>query len=305
MNGTLSGVSERTSTIRAREIGSQLRRYRERTGLSQGRAGKKIALSTASMCRIEDGTKTPTPEEVSALLAVYGVVGPPRDTLLAIAREAAERGWWQRHNPEFGRRLNTLAGLESRARAITSYQLSVMPGLLQSPAYVKALMETGGRVPAKEVKHRVDARLARRQVLFRDKPVHFTAFIDESVFGRMPGGAAVMHGQIGYLAQMAGRPNVVIRVVPGGDSIRAAAANSFLLLRFPGAPTVVQTSNLASELYFEDPAEIALYDQAVQDLVELALDPGESVRLMIRLMRELEEDPDVPSRIGWTPVEKE
>lgn len=297
-------MSERTSTIRAREIGNQLRRYRERAGFSQRGAGQKIALSTASICRIEDGTKTPTPEDVASLLAIYGITGAARETLLAIAREAVERGWWQRHNPEFRERLNTLASLESRACTITSYQLSVMPGLLQCPPYIEALMRDGRRVPEAEIKYRVDARLARRQVLFKNDPVHFSAFVDESVLNRMPGSAGVLHRQLDYLLHVAGKPNVIIRVVPSRDSTAIAAANSFLLLRFPEAPAVVQTSNLASELYFEDQAEIALYDDVVHRLLEVALDTGESAGLITRLMRKLEEDPDVLPNIGWPPLEK-
>lgn len=298
-------MSERTSTIRAREIGNQLRRYRERAGFSQRGAGQKIALSTASICRIEDGTKTPTPEDVASLLAVYGISGPPRETLIALAREAAERGWWQRHNPEYRRRLNTLASLEARACTITTFELGQIPGLLQAPAYVDALMREDPQVPSHEVTQRADARIARQQVTFRQNPLHLVAFLDESALHRMPGGAAVMSRQLGHLRKLMERSNIIIRVVPMSAGPHAGQIGSFHLLHFTDAPAVVYTANWASQLYMEDTAEIERYDDAVLWLLKEALDTGESFGLITRLIRTLEEDPDVLPQFGRRSLEEE
>lgn len=304
-NGKLCRVSERTTTIRAREIGHQLRWYRERAGFSQHGAGRKIALSTASICRMEDGTKMPSAAEVASLLTLYGIVGPGRDVLIAIAREAAERGWWQRHNPDYHRRLNTLASLESRACSITTFELARLPGLLQAPVYAEAQMRQPGKLADDEIRRRVDARMARQQVLFRQDPLHLVAFLDESALHRMPGSAAVMHRQLDYLTHLAEKPNVIIRVLPMSAGPQAGEIGAFHLLRFALAPSVVHVTNWASQLYMEDAAEIERYDDAVYWLVTYALDTGESAGLITRLMRRLEDDPDVLPHVDRPPAAEE
>lgn len=298
-------MSERTSTIRSRELGRQLRRFREKAGLNQRWAAGRIGISTPSLSRIEDGTKTPTPEEVSGLLAVYGVTGAVRDILISIAREAHQRGWWQRHNPKFGERLNTLADMESRACTITTFSLGVVPGLLQSPVYTEALMRCAGDVRENEIKARVEARIVRQQILLKEDPVHMAAFIDESVLYRMPGSGAVMHRQLDHFLQMAEKSNLIIRIVPLGRSAKAAADGSFKLLRFPEAPAIAYTEHLGYDVYLEEPEEVVYYDDAVHHLLDAALDTGESVGLITRLMHKLEEDPDVLPEIPWPPLAEE
>lgn len=261
--GKLCGVSERTSTIRTREIGKQLRRYRERAGFTQRGAGQKIALSTASICRMEDGTKMPTPEDVASLLAVYGITGPPRESLIAIAREAAERGWWQSYKLDYGRRLHTLASLEARACTITTFEMGQIPGLLQEPTYIEAIMRQGGQLSDEEVKRRVNARMARQQVLFKLEAPQLLAFVDESALYRTPARVAALHRQLAYFQRMAERPNIIIRVVPTSMGPVAGEIGSFHLLRFAQAPAVVHVANWASQLYMEDASEIERYDAAV------------------------------------------
>lgn len=282
-----------------------LRRYREATGLRQYQAAGRLGLSTASMCRIEDGRRTPDPEEVSALLMLYRVAGPERETLLAITREVADRGWWQRRNPEAVSSLDTLTTLESRAVTITSFQMSVVPGLLQSPLYTTALLHEYGTVEEEEIHVRVAARSARQHVLFKNEPTHLLAIIDESVLHRHPGSAAVLHRQLDYLLHTTARPNVTVRVIPAERSIRVTNVGDFHLLRFESAPTVVQTENWGSELYFEDPEDIKHYDNAVRRVLDVALSAEESVGLITRVTHELEDDPDVLPHIAFPPLAEE
>lgn len=273
--------------------------------MTQRGVARKIGLSPASISRIEDGSKIPTPEEVASLLTVYEIVGPPREILLALTRDAAESGWWQRHNTDYRKSFNTLTSLESDACTITTFELGQIPGLLQGSVYVEALLREDGQIPDEQVRRLIDARMSRQQVMFRKEPVHLSAFIDESALYRMPGSTAVMHRQLEYLLRMTAKSNVIIRVVPCSAGPRAGEIGAFHLIRFTDSPAVVRTANWGSVLYMENAAEIDRYEQAVHWLLKHALDTGESIGLITRLIRKLEADPDVLPQIDWPPVEKE
>lgn len=296
----LCTMRDRNTTLRSRELGHQLRRYREARGLKQHYVAQHLGLSVPSISRIEDGTRAASPEEVAGMLALYGVIGTERDALLDLARAPHELGWWQKDSQSY----KTVWTLEPRSCAITSYQHSIIPGLLQTPEYVTALMYSAGTIADTEIPDRVKARLARRHILFRDDPVHLMAIIGEGALHRVYGSTAVQHRQLAYLLKMMERTNVVIRIVPI-DRADVRHVESFLLMRFPVGPAIVQTENLVSNLYIEDPKQVVRYDDAVHGLMRAALDTGESAELITRLMRNLEDDPDVLPKLDWPPLAQE
>lgn len=108
-------------TVRAEELGDELRRLREAAGLSLERAGELIDASATKMSRIENGLREGSTEDVAALLAIYGCVGPRRTSLLSVANEVDRRGWWQRKLP-FEERIGTLVNLEQKSDLIVNYE---------------------------------------------------------------------------------------------------------------------------------------------------------------------------------------
>lgn len=293
-------MRDRTTTIRSRELGRQLRRHREARGLKQPYVAEHLGLSVPSISRIEDGTKAPTPEEVAGMLALYGVVGAQREAILDLARAPHELGWWQKGATSY----KTVWSLEPLACTVTSHQADLIPGLLQTPEYVEAIMRSVGTISEADMPELVRARLARRHVLFRDDPVHLMAFVGEVALYRIYGSLAVQHRQLAYLLKMMERPNIVIRIVPV-VGVGMTSVENFLLFRFPAGPPIVHVENQTSNLYLEAPADIKRYDDAVHGLMRSALDTGESARLITRLMRNLEDDPDVLPKFGWPPLAEE
>lgn len=298
-------MTERNSTVRGRELGVRLRHYRTAAGLSERGAGLKLGVSVSTICRIERGIRNPELTEVASLLAYYDVRGSERAELLDMAREVDQRGWWYRHNPEFGHKINLLMSQETRATDIISFEMCRIPGLLQTELYATALMQEGGRVPPEEIGPRVNARIQRRRVLFKEQPTGLLAVVDESALHRMVGSAAVMHRQLDYLIHLANRSNIIIRIIPSSLGGQVAALMPFHMLRFAEAPTVVQTEDVVSEQYYEEPDDIKIYEGIVHKLSTLALSTGESVELMTRLIRTLEEHPDVLPQVGWPEVAEE
>lgn len=269
-------------TVRAEELGDELRRLRERGDLSLEQAGELIDASATKMSRIENGLREGTTEDVSALLAIYKCVGPRRTELLTLAREVERRGWWQRNKPEFAERQRTLMNLEAKADLIVNFEGMNIPGLLQTGEYTRALMIESGIVPAAEVEDRMITRMRRHAVLLKQQPPRLLAIIDELALHRMIGGPNVLRRQLDHLMEAAGQPNITVRIVPNSGG-HAGANGAFELVRRPGGHKVVFLENLTSSLFLEEAAEIETYETAIRLLLARALDAEESMRLITEL----------------------
>ncbi|MEO6086128.1 MAG: helix-turn-helix transcriptional regulator [Umezawaea sp.] len=275
-------------TVRAEELGDELRGLRERAGLSLERAGEQIDASATKMSRIENGLREGSAEDVSALLAIYGCGGPRRAELLTLAREVERRGWWQRNKPDFAERQRTLIGLEAKADLIVNFEGMHIPGLLQTGEYTRALMNECGMVPTIEIEGRMVTRMRRHAVLLKERPPRLIALIDELVLHRMIGGPDVVRRQLEHLVEAACLPNTTLRVVPNSGA-HAASAGAFELVRRPAGHKVVFLENLTSSLFLEEPQEIETYEQAIRLLLARALSAEESVRLITELTWEATE----------------
>ena len=270
-------------TVRAEELGDELRRLREAAGFSLERAGVLIDASAAKMSRIENGLREGSTEDVAALLAIYGCVGPHRTELLRLAHEVDRRGWWQR-KPTFNERVGTLVNLEKKAELVVNFECTNVPGLLQHPDYTDALMRDSELVPADEIEYRVRARAHRHSILLGPKPVRLLALVDEQVLTRLIGGPAVMQRQLNHLAEAAALANISLLVLSNSGA-HAGVNGAFTLLKRANEHKVVYLENLTSSLILEEPEEIEAYEKAIRLLVRRALPAGESLQVITELAR--------------------
>jgi transcriptional regulator with XRE-family HTH domain len=275
-------------TVRAEELGDDLRRLRESAGLSLERAGELIDASATKMSRIENGLREGSIEDVAALLAVYGCVGPLRTALLKLAHEVDRRGWWQRTKPSFDERVRTLLNLEKKADLIVNYECMNVPGLLQLPDYTEALLRECELVPADEIPDRLTVRTQRHSILLGPKPARLLALIDEQVLGRQIGSPTVMHRQLIHLVEAAQLANILLRVIPNSGA-HAGVNGAFLLLKRDSGHKVIYLENLTSSLFLEEPEEIEAYERAIRLLVRRALPAEESVEVITELARRWEQ----------------
>jgi transcriptional regulator with XRE-family HTH domain len=275
-------------TVRAQELGEALRVLREEANLSVRTAGARIDASASKISRLENGKNAVAIDDVAALLAVYQVTGPRRRKLLDLAHEADHRGWWQRSAPTFAERVETLHSLESRALAITCFEPVVVPGLLQTGEYTRAILVESGLVDEDDVENRMVIRLQRHSVLLRRQPPGLLAIIDELALRRVIGGPDVLRRQLEHLVEMAQRPNIVIRVVLNEDRAHAAIDGGFVVIRRPEGAPVIFLEHLTSSLFIEDREEIAQYELVTKELLNQALDPAESVRYLAERARSLD-----------------
>jgi transcriptional regulator with XRE-family HTH domain len=267
-------MTDKHSASRARALAAELRDLRRQAKLNTREAAKRIGISSASLNRSELGTRMPPPEEVSALMAIYGVTGLAKERVLTLARSANPTGWWEIGNKALPKQLPTLITFESQATRIIHFQPLVVPGLLQTHGYMRALMHSGG-IPDEDAEPRLATRAGRQTGLTRKNPPRYTAIMDEAVLRRPFGGRAVMAEQIRRIIELAELPNVTVQVIPferGGYPIYGP----FLLLKFAKALDIVHLEHKQASGFLDDPEDTAPFQQLADTLKAAALGPAET-----------------------------
>ncbi|WP_158882752.1 helix-turn-helix domain-containing protein [Amycolatopsis anabasis] len=267
-------------TVRRRRLSGELRRLREAAELTIDEVGEKLECSASKISRIETGHVGVTPRDVRDLLELYGITGEEREALVQLAREARKRGWWHAYNDLF---TGAFVGLEADASSLRAFQALLVPGLLQTERYMRAVFRAmRPDADDTEVQRRVDARLARQELLTDPSPPQYWAVMDEAVLHRMVGGPEVMSEQFARILAIAKLPHVTIQVVPFGAGAHPGMEGPFLILSFPepADPDVVYVDNTPSGLYLEMPPEIRRYSMMYDHLRAAALRPDDSLGLI-------------------------
>jgi Domain of unknown function (DUF5753)/Helix-turn-helix domain len=256
-------------TVRRRELGAMLRELRSRKGWTAEEVAGRLLVSTSKVSRLETGQRGASPRDIRDLCDLYEVTGAQRQRMLDLARESKQRAWWQGRGLPY----STYVGLEAEAASISDFGLGIVPGLLQTADYARTVVQAAPQnwEPA-IVEQRVEARLARQQLLISDQPPHFEAVIEESVLHRVVGSRAIMQAQLRRLLEMSELPSVTLRVIPYEAGVLPAENNKFIILEFalPTVPDVVFIEGLTRDLYLEDPADVAVYKATFQTLRHLA-----------------------------------
>ncbi|MEU6217786.1 helix-turn-helix transcriptional regulator [Streptomyces sp. NPDC047022] len=284
--------TEPAPTLLKMLVGVQLSGIREATGLAQEQAARALGFSPAKLSRIESGKgrKPPTETDVRALLELYGTDEHEASVLLRLLQRAGEPGWWQRYDkrlmPEW---FDRLVGLQEAAAAIRTFEIQYVPGLLQTPAYARAVVKRGlPTASAAEVERRVELRLRRRELLRRQDAPQLWAVVDESVLMRVLGSREVMREQLEHLLEMAQRPHVVLQIVPLDVTNASAPAFPVTYLRFGGLdlPDIVYLEHIKSANFLEDRDETEEYRVVLDRLADEALNPRASVALLQGMLDE-------------------
>lgn len=268
-------------TVRRRRLGSELRRLREAAGLSNEDAAGHLGCSSSKISRMENGRVPFNWRDVRDLLTLYQVPEEEAEPLLAIARESRQRGWWHDYSAVLPPWFEVYVGLEAEATSIRTYQAQLVPGLLQTEAYARALLVAGR---SDEVERQVGLRMKRQEVLTKPGAPQLWAVLDEAVLRRPVGGAEVMRQQLRYLADLA-LANVTVQVLPYSAGAHPAMLGAFVILEF-GESEVIYLEDLSSALYLEKPEEIRRYSVTFDVLRAEALGQEQSANLMRQIAGE-------------------
>jgi transcriptional regulator with XRE-family HTH domain len=273
--------------LRSRELGEGLRRAMQQARLTGKQAAHQLGWSPSWVSRLLSGKRNASQLHVAAILALCRVTGPERDRLLALCQDQHTPGWLQQHGSRLPKQLRTLIDHEDKAVAISAFESTLVPGLLQTGDYVRVVIQDSRTVPADEIEDRVVARLARQSLFSRNYPARFTFYLHEFVLRLPIGGPAVMSDQVHHLLRMSVRPYLTLRVVPAALGGHAAIAGSFQLMEFAEFKPVAYLDSQTSCLFLERPEEIAAYQYILGMPAETALKEGESRELIATLATEL------------------
>ncbi|MFI7028111.1 helix-turn-helix domain-containing protein [Microbispora rosea] len=275
-------------TVRRRRLGQELRRLRERADLTGDQVAARLGWSAAKISRIETARTSPRTSDVEALLVIYMVDSRQRQELLALHRDATRKGWWEDYHDSLPKEYTTFLGLEAEATAARDWEPQVVPGLFQTEAYVRAMMESGQRSTLElpgGVRSRIEVRMARQQAVLRaDSPLAISAVLEESVLLRRFGDHEVMREQLKRLIEVSELPNVELRILPL-DADHPINTGAFCHLKVPDFHDVVYLEALLGGRLVEDEAIVYRYEVAFDYLETKALDVDDSRRFLEKTVR--------------------
>jgi len=277
-------------SVRRLILGSQLRRLRERSGISCAEAGYSIRGSASKISRMETGRISFKERDVEDLLTLYGLNDPDeRAQLVSLVAASRQTGWWHRYNDRMPKWFEDYVGLEEAASRIQCWELQFVPGLIQTEAYARAAIVHGRpRAGAEEVDRLIELRMRRQRILDGTHPPRLWAVIDESVLRRSLGGTAVLKAQIDRLLELVDLPHVSLQVIPFSRS-GYVAEGAFSILRFAETelPDIAYVEHLTGALYLERLDELEVYGRAFDRLVVDAETPRGSRQFLEKVRAEL------------------
>jgi hypothetical protein len=278
-------------TMRRRRLARELARLREQTGMTIRDAATALEWDPSKLSRVEGMQRGIIVRDVRRLLNLYGVTDEAqREALFEMSRQSKQRGWWQAYADVMPSEYANLIGLEAEASEIRAYEPELVPGLLQTEDYARAIIRLGrpGDTDA-EIDRRVGLRMTRQQVLDRDDPPIMRVVLNEGAVRRLVGGPEVMRAQLHKLADRRPRSNLLIQVLPFSAGEHPAMSGPFTILAFPeeGDRGVVTLENMASTLSLEQEDDLRQYVRAFDFLQAAALGPRESGDMLNALAQEI------------------
>ncbi|GAB2799184.1 helix-turn-helix transcriptional regulator [Streptomyces chlorus] len=281
------------STVLGRQLGDELRRLREAAALTTTQAAEALDCTKGKISRIENGRVTVRIPDLTAMLLAYGATDAElRDRLSLLARKANRRrrqGWWNQYGPVLADTYRDYIALEAMAGTIRTFQAQLVPGLLQTPEYIRAVTVASHQwQTADEIEQFVQVRLARQERLVSDSPLQLWAVLSEAVLLQQVGGPKVMSAQLEQLLIASARPNVTIQVLPFSRGAHASMFGPYVVLGFPeeAALDVVLADNPTGSMWLEREAEVGRYQELFDAARTSALSPVESRTVIRRRAKE-------------------
>jgi hypothetical protein len=272
--------------VARRRLKAELRRARKESGRTQREVADAMEWSTAKLIRIESGEAKISRNDLKALLEYYDITDAERLTELHdLARAVREEESWSDFNDVLPSKAPRFFGFEASASGIRSYQLIVVPGLLQTKAYFFDLIRPLDSVSDAVTMRRWEVRERRQRLHDRAQPPALHFIIDEAAVRRPVGGWEVMKEQLRALQEYARRPHVTIQILPFDAGAHEGMTYRFVLLEFDdeNEDDLVFLEEPDGDLR-DDPEESAIYQERFLRLSEIALPPEDTVAFLDRVM---------------------
>ncbi|HYK29886.1 MAG TPA: helix-turn-helix transcriptional regulator [Streptosporangiaceae bacterium] len=282
-------TSANSPTVRRRRLASELRRLREAAKLTCEEVAELMECSASKISRVETGRVSVSPRDVRDMLEIYGASPDQSKSLVQLARDSRQKGWWHAYGDTVQPHLATYLGMESAASEIRIYKVSRIPSMLQTEEYSRAILAAGNAGSRQNELDRHVALMMERQRLAKANPQKVWFVLDEAALRRQVGGPEVMRVQIEYMREVAYLPNVFLQFIPFSGGAHVAMDLPFVVLSFPDPvdPDVVCLGYPTGALWIEDMAEVDRYNLFFHHLQAAALSFDDSMTLMTSVLKEM------------------
>ncbi|GAB1693649.1 helix-turn-helix domain-containing protein [Krasilnikovia sp. M28-CT-15] len=276
-------------TVQRRRLGNALKRAREAAGRTQDEAAAVIDAAASKISRFELGQSGVRLTDLAHLLDFYGVTGEEAESMRDLAKAGRQRGRWSTYRDALPGWFRQYVDLESDASEIRWYQSEVVPGILQTEPYIRAILDAG---PDEEIDRQVQVRLERQSALDGADGSELSFILSESAIRRTVGSAATMRAQLEFLAEVSRRPGVTIQVLPFSAQTYTTASYPFIILRFEHDSTsdVIYLEDYTDASYHDRPEVVRSYTRLWENLSAAALGPVESRHLMAKATSQFREE---------------
>lgn len=277
-------------TIRRWQLGQELRQFREAAGITPRAAASEIEVTPGTMSKIEGGKQAIKGTHIKLLAPMYNLPPEEKARLLALAEEANQPGWWVSYARQVPDWFRLFLGYEQDASDLKSYESELVDGLLQTPAYARAIAVANRPSSTDdELNRQVDLRRERQQLIFGEDPPKLHIVLNEAVLLRVVGSREVMREQLEHLAKIAALPHVTIQVLMFAAGAHPAMTSPFRMLGFEEEPRMntIYLENGRGSLYLEKTPDVERYNAMFDQLTNLALNPQASRKEIVRVAKTL------------------
>ncbi|RCW40033.1 helix-turn-helix protein [Halopolyspora algeriensis] len=282
-------------TLERRQLGLALQRLRTSADKSRQEAADVLGKVRSRIAELEEGKSTVSSDDLAALLDLYGVTGEERETVLALAAEARKRQPRRPYTDVLPRAYQRFADLEASAGEINSYEPSIIPGLLQSPGYIRAVVnDWDGILPKSseaEFEDRVTFRMERQaRTLGTDGPQNIRIVVTDEALRSMPGSPELKKEQLDHVLSLMRRQNgPSVQVLPRQATITPALGGGFTVFGFMGesAPVAFSSVLYGPSVYLDGEADTEALSRLFERIRELAMSPADSTVWVERLLEEV------------------
>jgi len=275
--------------VTRRRLRTELRRLRDEKGFPQEHVASEMEWSVSKLIRIENGSVGVSINDLKALLDLYGVAEADRGELVELSRASRQRMWWSQYQKFLAPTYLEFIGFEADAARIRAFQPMIVPGLLQTEAYARAVnagtcLDDG---PVEGDEERLQVRMNRQRDVFEGpSPVDYVAVIDETVLHRPVGGAETMRAQLDHLVEMAGRPSVEVCVLPVEVGAHPGLTGGFSILEYAddADANVVYLDNGPNQVLLREQTDrVEGYRRVFDRLLALSLQGDNAVDLIEKI----------------------